>query len=154
MFRKSILSTGVSRKVKTSKLSVFAKLLSDIQHNIPSWACTLPPGHRAGGDQREQGGDPHPRPLHGCSCLHGRPLLRLHHQPSGHCPQFCRCISSIAERVDTFIINSLVIYRMVLIEGTLLGLTNCIGSIPGFVAPSVASAIVVSASPSSNSTDT
>jgi len=27
--------------------------------------------------------------------------------------------------------------------GTLLGLTNCIGSIPGFVAPSVASAIVV-----------
>jgi len=28
--------------------------------------------------------------------------------------------------------------------GTILGLTNCIGSIPGFVAPAVASAIVVS----------
>ena len=30
------------------------------------------------------------------------------------------------------------------IKGTILGLTNCIGSIPGFVAPAVASAIVVS----------
>ena len=29
------------------------------------------------------------------------------------------------------------------IKGTILGLTNCIGSIPGFVAPAVASAIVV-----------